>query len=169
MNIFSKTSIMAGLALALGYSGIAGADTVTSSFQVRMTVQKACDVTTTAPTDLDFGAHASLATAITGLSTITVTCTPGSPYTVGLGAGLHAATPGDVATRRMSDGASHFVPYQLYQDVGHTTPWGETIGTDTFAATGTGSAQAASVYGLVPSANANAGAYTDTIAVTVTY
>lgn len=169
MNMFRYISAGAIIGWIAAFAGAVHADTVTSSFQVRITIQKACDVTTTAPTDLDFGPHPSLATAINGTSTITVTCTPGSPYTIGLDAGLYPTTAGDVSTRRMSDGATHFVAYQLYQDPGHTTPWGQTIGTNTVAATGNGSAQATSVYGLVPSANANAGNYADTIGVTVTY
>ncbi len=169
MNMFRMYSLAAIIGLAVAVTAPAQADTVTSSFQVRITIQKACDVTTTAPTNLDFGAHSSLATAISGTSTISVTCTPGSAYTIGLDAGLHAATAGDVATRRMSDGASHYVAYQLYQDPGHTTPWGQTIGTNTLAAVGNGAAQTASVHGLVASANANAGSYADTIGVTVTY
>ncbi|HUD42839.1 MAG TPA: spore coat U domain-containing protein [Dokdonella sp.] len=167
--MFRIAPLAAIIGLTAAFTAPAQADTVTSSFEVRITIQKACDVTTTAPTDLDFGAHSSLATAISGTSTISVTCTPGSAYTIGLDAGLHPGTAGDIATRRMSDGASHYVAYQLYQDPGHTTPWGQTIGTDTLAAVGTGAAQITSVHGLVASANAQAGSYADTIGVTVTY
>ncbi len=169
MNALRSLAASLVLVAAAGAASTASADTVGSSFQVRITIQKACDVTTTAPTDVDFGSHSSLSTNVTATSTISVTCTPGSAYNIGLGAGLNASTAGNIATRRMTDGASHYVGYQLYQDSARTLPWGDTIGTNTFAGTGTGSAQARTVYGLVASANANAGAYTDTIAVTVTY
>jgi spore coat protein U-like protein len=168
MNMF-RIALAATLLSGAGFASIASADTVGSSFQVQITIQKACDVTTIAPTNLNFGTHPSLDTNVTGTSTITVTCTPGTAYTIGLNAGLNPSTPGDITTRRMTDGSTHYVAYQLYQDVGHANPWGNTISTNTVAGTGTGSAQAATVYGLVASANSNAGNYNDTIAVLVTY
>ena len=42
------------------------------------------------------------------------------------------------------------VGFQLYQDAGHTTLWGNTQGTNTASGTGTGSAQSIVVYGQVP-------------------
>ncbi len=48
--------------------------------------------------------------------------------------------------------------------------WGNTIGTDTVAGTGTGSNQSLTVYGRVPVQSTPVGAtYTDTVIVTVTY
>jgi len=48
--------------------------------------------------------------------------------------------------------------------------WGNTIGTNTVASTGTGAAQSFTVYGRIPSQTTPAPAtYTDTITVTVTY
>ena len=57
-----------------------------------------------------------------------------------------------------------------YRDLARTLPWGSTIGTNTVAGTGTGSAQAYTAYGHVPAqATPSAQTYTDTIVVTVTY
>jgi spore coat protein U-like protein len=62
------------------------------------------------------------------------------------------------------------INYSLYSDSGRTTNWGNTVGTDTVAATGNGSAQAYTVYGRIPPQTTPApGTYTDTITVTVTY
>ena len=48
--------------------------------------------------------------------------------------------------------------------------WGNTVGTDTVSATGSGASQAYTVYGRVPMQTTPAAAtYTDTITVTVTY
>ena len=48
--------------------------------------------------------------------------------------------------------------------------WGNTVGTDTQAATGTGAAQTYTIYGRIPPQTTPAPAtYSDTITVTVTY
>ena len=62
------------------------------------------------------------------------------------------------------------VTYSLYSDSGHSTVWGNTIGSDTVTGTGSGSPQSFTVYGRVPpQATAAPGTYNDTITVTVTY
>ncbi|WP_244110156.1 Csu type fimbrial protein [Burkholderia ambifaria] len=100
-------------------------------------------------------------------STLSVTCSNTTPYNVGLDAGL--ATGATVTSRAMTiTGAS--LLYSLFQDAGRTTNWGNTVGTDTVAGTGTGSAQTLTVYGRVEAGQfVTPGAYTDTITATVTY
>jgi len=62
------------------------------------------------------------------------------------------------------------VTYGLYRDSARTLPWGDIIGTDTAAGTGTCSSQALAVYGRVPTQSTpTPGTYTDTIIVTVTF
>jgi spore coat protein U-like protein len=62
------------------------------------------------------------------------------------------------------------VGYSLYSDSARTTVWGETIGVDTVAGSGTGLSANVDVYGRVPAQITPAPAtYTDTIVVTVTY
>lgn len=150
---------------ALAISPAADAATVTNTFQVKITIANACDVTTTAPTNLDFGSQGVLAANVDQTSTITVTCTTSAPYNIGLNGG----GSGNVNARVMTAGTNN-VSYQLYQDSGRTTVWGNTVGTDTVSSTGTGSAQPFTVYGRVPpQTTPPAGSYTDTITVTVTY
>jgi spore coat protein U-like protein len=68
----------------------------------------------------------------------------------------------------MTMGASA-ITYGIYQDVGRTQPWGDTMGT-TFGATGNGLTQNLPTYGRVPPQTTPAPAtYTDTIVVTLTY
>jgi spore coat protein U-like protein len=58
----------------------------------------------------------------------------------------------------------------LYSNAGRTTVWGNTVGTDTVAGTGTGATQSLTVYGRVPvQSTPGAGTYTDTVITTVTY
>ena len=60
--------------------------------------------------------------------------------------------------------------YSMFRDSGRTLNWGNTVGTDTLAATGTGNAVQYTVYGQLPAAQVTTqGAYTDTIIATVTY
>ncbi|HEY0973295.1 MAG TPA: spore coat U domain-containing protein [Solimonas sp.] len=167
---FLRTAVLcaASSAALLPIGAIAATDT--ASFDVTITLTKTCDVSSVAPTDLNFGSTGLLNANVDQSSTITVTCSQDAAYNIGLDAGLSPATPGDTTTRRMSDGNSHYVQYQLYQDALRGTDWGDAIGSDTQASTGIGSAQAFTVYGRVPpQSTPPAGSYADTITVTVTY
>ena len=58
----------------------------------------------------------------------------------------------------------------MFSNSGRTTNWGNTVGTNTLAETGTGTVQSLTVYGQIPAGEYVApGAYTDTITATVTY
>ncbi len=141
------------------------AATDTSSMTVRIVIQSSCDVHTVAPTDMDFGTQGALTANIDQTSTITLTCTPTTTYDVGLNGG----GSGNINARVMINGTED-VGYQLYSNAGRTTVWGNTVGTDTVAGTGNGSAQTLTVYGRVPpQTTPPANTYTDTVTVTVTY
>jgi spore coat protein U-like protein len=132
---------------------------------VQMTITATCTVNSA--TTLNFGTQGVLSTNVDQTSTIQVTCTNTTPYNIGLDPGT--GTGATVATRKMTSGANT-VNYTLYSNSTRTTVWGNTVGTDTAAATGNGSAQSYTVYGRVPPQAAPApGTYTDTITVTVTY
>lgn len=105
---------------------------------------------------------------LTSTSTISVTCTNTTPYTVGLGPGT--ASGATVTTREMTGPSSAVLAYDLYSDAADTTNWGDTTSTNEVSGTGTGSAQTLTVYGVVPAASLpTPGSYADTITVTVTY
>lgn len=158
-------SVVATAIAAFAFTGAAHAQSATADMNVQITIEEGCDVATTPPTDLDFGTATLLTENIDQTSTITVTCTEAAPYDIGLDGG----GSGDVAARVMT-GAGGDVGYQLYQEAARTTVWGETVGTDTVAATGTGVAQTHTVYGRVPpQPTPPAGTYTDVVAVTVTW
>ncbi|MFO0991269.1 MAG: spore coat U domain-containing protein [Hyphomicrobiales bacterium] len=102
-------------------------------------------------------------------NTIAVTCTSGRPYTIGLNGGLSGAT--NPTQRRMRNLAqTSFITYGIYRDTARTLGWGETIGVNTLAGTGTGNVQNYTAYGRVPAQTTPAPqTYSDTIVVTVTY
>jgi spore coat protein U-like protein len=142
----------------------ARAATATGSFNVQVTIAATCVVTSA--TALNFGTQGVLATNVDETSTINVTCTNTTPYNIGLDKGLNGSS---VTTRQMKAGSA-LINYSLFSDSGRTTNWGNTVGTDTVAATGNGSAQPFTVYGRIPAQTSPAaGSYSDTITVTVTY
>ena len=141
------------------------AATSTATMTVQMTITASCTVNSAAT--LNFGTQGVLTTNVDQTSTIQVTCTNTTPYNIGLNVGTGAGAT--VASRKMTSGGNT-VNYTLYSNAGRTTVWGNTVGTDTVAATGNGSGQNYTVYGRVPPQAAPApGTYTDTITVTVTY
>jgi spore coat protein U-like protein len=144
---------------------ISGSSRTTSwSFLVSATVAAQC--TTTAST-LNFGTRASLGTVVSATSSVNVSCSSSTAYSVGLNAGTGPG--GSTALRRMSSGTGS-AGYQLYRDAARTANWGETVGTDTASGIGIGVSQKFTVYGRVPAqANPPPGAYTDTVTVTITY
>jgi spore coat protein U-like protein len=121
--------------------------------------------------DLDFGAYDPLSGADKdGQSAISVTCTNGSAYNVGLsnGAGVGATT----AVRKMTitGGGAETLDYSLYRDSNRSQVWGESIGVDTVSGAGSGAQQSIDVYGRAPGSQpAKSGSYLDTVTVTVTF
>lgn len=146
--------------------GTAGA-TGSFSFTARATVPAACTITTAS--NLSFPSPTNLLTTnIDQTSTISLTCTNGAAWQVGLGNGNNASG----TQRRMRLGATaSYVNYELYRNTTRTQRWGTTLNSDTVTGTGTGTSQSVTVYGRVPSQSPMpaAGAYKDTILVTVTY
>jgi spore coat protein U-like protein len=164
-TILQRAAAAAALAALFG-SPIAHAATASSSFQVQLTVQASCSVTSA--TTLDFGSTTLLSAAIDQSTTLNVQCSQTTPFNVGLNAGTTSG--GSTAVRKLSAGGAQTIDYALYRDAAHTQVWGDTIGTDTLASVGTGSSQSFAVYGRVPVQTTPApGAYTDTVTVTVTY
>jgi len=154
-----------GAVLALTAVGFASATTSTGSFPVTLTIQGVCSLQTAST--LAFGTQTAIASNLDMTSSIVVLCTNATPYTVGLSAGTGSGAT--VATRILTNGSAT-LPYSIYQDVARSQVWGITTGVDTQSGAGTGSNQTFTAYGRVPPAsNLTAGAYTDTVSVTVTY
>lgn len=163
MNKFAKAVLLTAI---VGFTGTTSAATTTTNLAVSANVLGTCSVMTTS---LAFGTYdPAQPTDLTQTATITTNCTTGIGYDIGLSAG---GGPGaTTANRIMTDPAADQLPYSLFSDSGYTTNWGDTVGIDTVAATGTGAAQATTVYGKITALTpAVTGSYTDTVLVTITY
>lgn len=132
--------------------------------QVSSQVVNSCTLSTQA---VDFGTITevgNLGTALNAEGQVIVQCGTGTPYTVYLGDGGYSPGGGQ---RQMAYGSGR-LPYQLFRDGAHTQVWNDTNGV---SMTATGSDQAIPVYGQLASGTPvpGAGAYSDTVIVTVTY
>ena len=138
--------------------------TATTTFNVTATVPTTCTIATN---NLNFGTAGVLTANTDATTTLQPRCTSGTPYNIGLDKGVNG---GSVTTRQMKAAGPALINYSLFRDAGRTMNWGQTIGTDTAAGTGTGLAQSVTAYGRIPpQATPSPGTYNDTIVVTLTY
>jgi len=135
-------------------------------FSVTANVEATCNPSF-AVQDMDFGTQGLLNTAVDITATVAPQCTNTTPYQIGLDDGLHATG----IQRRMQNAVTgRYVTYGLYQDVGRSLRWGNTLGADTVSTTGTGNPQPRAIYGRVAAQSTPpSGTYSDTITVTITY
>jgi spore coat protein U-like protein len=164
----------AALVCALFAAPAARAGTATGTLSVSITITASCTISATATLAFGSVTGASLATTDpTSNTAISVTCTSGSPYAIGMGLGANASGN----QRRMTSGGSNYLNYGLYQSTGTTQPWTTatnsttcTTAGDCVLGSGTGSASAVTVYGDVPSGQTPvAGSFTDSVTMTVYY
>ena len=164
----TKAGLRAGVLVAAFVATTpAFAATTSTTLNVDATVTANCVVSSS---PISFGA----VNPISGLNYdasggITVTCTNGTAWSAA--AGIGSGSGASYAARRMTAGANT-LNYNIYTDAARTTVWGDGSGaTATIANAGTGVGQNVTVYGRVPSGQVTVppGAYTDTVAVTVTY
>jgi len=160
-----KVGLTFAVALLVVNEQTAQAATATTSFAVSATVTSACIVVAT---PLLFLVYDPSAADNDKTSTITVTCTAGTSYNIGLDKGANGAS---TTTRQMIDTVStNLINYKLSSVVNQATNWGDQIGTDTVAATAALLPAVHTVYGRIPTGQyVTAGSYNDTINVTVTY
>lgn len=171
MNIAKLLPIALSLVLT---STAPNAATATANLGVSATVVAVCVV---AAVPVAFGVYdPASASATDATGAVTLTCTPGTTYSVALDAGATPSAAGNVMTRRMKANASDYLPYQLYIDVGRTTTvWGDgangsNINPTSGSILATGLPQSYNVYGRIGTGTyVAAGAYLDAVVVTVTY
>lgn len=155
---------LAAAALVL-LSSSARAATATNTLTVTATVLGVCTVD---PGTLAFGSYDPTLANTDASGTITVHCTSGSSYWIGLGLGTNATG----TTRRMAGGAAEFLTYELYRDAGRTTVWDDAAVAPSLAnnAAPGYSAYTATVYGRVPGGQVvSTGNYADTVTMTVNF
>lgn len=137
---------------------------------VNATVISSCAVSASI---LNFGTTinpTATAVPVDATSTLSVTCTATTPYTIALDAGVNAGGAANFTARAIKSGVNA-IGYQLYTTTGRTTVWGDgTASSGTDSGTGNGLVQSVTVYGRLPAlSGAVPGVYTDTVTVTVTY
>ncbi|MCC8979283.1 spore coat U domain-containing protein [Bradyrhizobium acaciae] len=161
------------VAVAPGHHTSAQAGTSTANLTVQITITASCTINAAT---LNFGSVAGTTLATTlqsGSTTVSVTCTNGSPYSIAMDNGANVSG----SQRRMAN-AGNFINYDLYTDSAHTNPWTTATSSTTctttngcILGTGSGSAQTINIYGTVPATGTapNTGTYTDTVVMTITY
>lgn len=138
-----------------------GAQEATGSLAVSAAVEPNCNIVTH---DLDFGITGIIDHDLAADTTLEVTCTPGSRFSIGMGNGENH----DGSSRRMRDG-DKLVTYGLFHGPSGTSPWGALSGVNTVDDTAETSNNNRTVYGTVPRQPALPGLYSDTVVVTITY
>lgn len=161
-KILVPTAIAA--TLLAGAAPTATAAVASTTFLVSANVLSFCAVTAL---PLAFGNYTG--TQLDGSTTVAVTCTAGTTYSVGLSAGTSAGNT--ITARRMVRATgTELLNYGLFTDTGRATNWGDTPATNAIAGTGSGLPQTLTVYGRIPASQTLViGAFSDLITVNVTY
>ncbi|MDP8994595.1 MAG: spore coat U domain-containing protein [Pseudomonadota bacterium] len=115
---------------------------------------------------LGFGTYSPSAASLS-TANLSVNCSSGAPYQVGLEGGQNASG----GTRRMAGPAGSYLGYELYSNAARTAAWGNgTSFGSRVAGTGTGAAQSLTVHGRIPAGQSPAaGSFADSVIVTVEY
>lgn len=118
---FCRVPLTAPLKLAFYLTAATTATTtqMQTAFQVTSSITSSCTVNAA---ELDFGAYHGIQDDQTG--TITVTCTRGIPYQIGLDKGLHYRAPDRRLKHRTT---AHYLNYELYRDAGRALDGATTI------------------------------------------
>lgn len=135
-------------------------------FTVSALNNNSCNISTT---PMSFGTRTSLSTAQTASNQISVTCTSGVRYSLGLSNGSNGGT--SPTNRFMANAASsQKISYGIYQNSNLTQQWGTTSGADVVSGTATGLTQVYNAYGQIPiQSTPLGGSYADTVVITLTY
>lgn len=158
-SMIRNTAVASVVVVGFGWNAIANAQD-SDTFNATAEVVGVCEIT--AGNALAFGTYNPVAaTAVSGTTTVSVTCADGTAGTV---VGLAYAGS-------MSDGAPtpSNLTYGLFQDAGHTTAWGDSVGVDRQAVTADGTAQVMTVFGQINAGQTAApvGNYSETVTATV--
>ena len=157
--LFAAATIL-GLG-SLGNPTLAVQDT--DMFQVTATVQSVCTITAS---DLAFGSYDPSAGDRDATSTLDVTCTNGTIYTVGLNGG----GTGVVTARAMAGPGGATLNYAMFRDSSRTQNWEDIGSLQVESGTGNGATQPLTVYGRVAGGQfSTGGSYSDTVTATIDF
>ncbi|MBD2145949.1 spore coat U domain-containing protein [Sphaerospermopsis sp. FACHB-1194] len=165
-----RFALASAILITAGYAAPAMAGTATSNITVSTTVIHSCSISTT---PLAFGDYDPIVTHATthldATATVTTTCSNGGGTYIRLGQGANAATGSTNVSpeRRLKSSINEYINYNIYQNSGRTTIWGNTLDTSPNPM-GNGSAQVTTIYGRIPAGQtADDTTYSDTVVATV--
>lgn len=153
--------VCAGFCVQAGQAG-----TSSGSLTVQASISATCAIDSAS---MDFGTYnPTLNSNFDATGTVSVSCTNGTAFNIGLDKGV--GTGANITNRIMMSGANTLT-YQIFSDSGRTQNWGNTVGTNTLAGTGTGFSQTFTAYGRITAGQKTAppGSYSDTVTVKITY
>jgi spore coat protein U-like protein len=162
-NTFRSAALAAVLSLAAATPAFAQTN---SNLAVSATVTNNCVVSTSpmvfAGVDVTSNAH------LDSTAELSVRCTKDAAWTATAGVG--SGTGASLSERRMMNGETNLLGYNLYTDLAKTTVWGG-AGPGTISATGSGAEQLRTIYGRVFGGQGSlpAGTYQDTVQIVVSY
>jgi spore coat protein U-like protein len=173
-NTAAAVCVAMGISLTPALPVYAGS--ATANLAISATVASNCTISTL---PVAFGVYdpivANAAAALNGNGSITIACTKGSIPVLTLDLGANASG----SVRRMANGVTERLPYELYQPPTNvagaacgalTTVWGTAAGSLTTVAAPSKAARTYNVCGSIPGgADVAVGAYTDTVVATVTF
>jgi len=143
----------------------AGADLTVST-----SVVQSCTI---AGNTLAFPAYNTVSGAsVDGAATIAVACTSGTETAITLGEGEHPAalSAPEAPARRMSDGGTNYLSYQLFADSNRSTVWGGTEATGKPYEALSSASSNQTVYGRIDAGqDVPAGDFTDTVLATILF
>lgn len=169
--------ILSALVIALPIATSVSAATDRGSLNIQLEVQKSCSLNTDAVgtslgnsvlnfgqvSNFEAGASAN-SSATSGSGAINILCNTGTPWKLTFDGGLNAFQ----SQRYLSGATGETVPYNLYADAAKTAV---IANNGSVTGTGTGSPQAYTVYGAIPSGTAlpSPGIYQDTVGMTISF
>lgn len=168
-----KKVLFGTLALALGLVVLAAPATAatTADVAISATVVSSCSITALPVAFGDYDALSATADDATG--SVAVSCSVGSNPVIWLGQGLNADTGSSAVApiRRMVNGGTNYLGYQLFQDSSRTTVWGADNSSAPAAAEAVDLDPVTStIYGRIPiNQLSTVGAYSDTVVATVNF
>jgi len=135
-------------------------------FTVSAINNNSCNISAT---PMSFGSRTDLNSAQVSSNQISITCTNGVRYSVGLSNGANGGT--SPTNRLMANTATgQKISYGIFQNASLTQSWGTTAGTDIISGTATGLTQIYNAYGQIPvQSTPPGGSYSDTVVITLTY
>jgi spore coat protein U-like protein len=165
-----KSCAAVAAVLAVLASFAAPAATKTTPMTVSATLVDTCLVTATS---LIFPSYVPAAGTLKATSTISLRCTNGVQYGVGMSVGT---TAGETYAQRLLAGGANTLQYNIYTSNAYSSIWGDGSGTTQIVsgnAAGFATPITLTVYGELPDSAANQAAvpgnYSDTILVVLTY